>query len=99
MKDTSFEVDCPCCGARLEIDPETRSILSHTPARPKHAPEDLQAAMARLKAEEKGRDKRFANQFEAQKTRGRALEKRFESLLKKTDDEPLEKPLRDFDLD
>lgn len=99
MKDTSFEVDCPCCGARLEIDPETRSILSHTPAHPKHAPEDLQEAMARLKAEEKGRDKRFDNQFEAQKTRGRVLEKKFESLLKKSGDEPLERPLRDFDLD
>ena len=99
MKDSSFEADCPCCGALLVIDPETRSILSHTPAHPKNAPEDLSEAMKRVKTEEKGRDKRFARQFEAQKTRGRALEKKFDSLLKNTDDDPTERPLREFDLD
>jgi len=39
-----FEVACPDCGAMLKIDPETRAVVSHTPAPRKKTFEDLETA-------------------------------------------------------
>ena len=43
----AFEVGCPCCGALLKIDPETRAVIAHTPpARPKTFNDFEEAARA-----------------------------------------------------
>jgi len=95
-----FQIECPCCGTKLKVDPETRAIISHQmPERPP-AIEDLNEAVQKLKGEEQKRDQVFRDQFEANKTHGKVLEKKFDELLKQAKSEPASKPrVRDIDLD
>ncbi len=100
MDDGVFEIECPCCGATLEVDSETEAILSHQAPKPKEAPLDLQKAVQDLKSEEGSRDQRFREQVQAERQHGKVLDKRFEGLLKKARTEgPQEQVLRDIDLD
>ena len=95
-----FEVACPCCQAILKIDPETRAVIAHTvPAKPPSI-EDLAAEVAKLKGEGARRDEVFRKQFEAEKTHGKVLEKKFDELFKRAKENPdLTPPKRDIDLD
>jgi hypothetical protein len=96
-----FQVECPCCQAKLKVDPETRAVISHQAPPEKKTVENLDAAMAKLKGEEARRDQLFRDQFEAQKSHGKVLEKKFEELFKevKSDPEAVKPGLRDIDLD
>jgi methylaspartate ammonia-lyase len=95
-----FEVACPCCEAILKIDPETKAVIAHTvPEKPKMV-EDLAAAVQKLKGEAGRRDELFRKSFEAEKSHGKVLEKKFDELFKRAKESPdLERPLRDIDLD
>ena len=95
-----FEVTCPDCGGVLKIDPETRSVLTHTPAPKKRIFEDLGSAARALKDQEARRDSLFAQSVQAEKHRDDLLDKRFAEALKKAKETPLtDRPLRDFDLE
>jgi hypothetical protein len=100
MPQALIEVACPCCATVLKIDPETRAVIAHaTPEKPPPI-EDLAAAVAKLKGEAGRRDEVFRKQFEAEKSHGKVLERKFEELLKQAKDNPDQPPpLRDFDLD
>ena len=95
-----FEVQCPCCGAALKLDAETRAVISHK-AKEKPPPiEDLSAAVARLKGEPARRDEVFRKSLEEQKTHHKVLDKKFEELLRKAKESPdLTPPRKDIDLD
>jgi hypothetical protein len=100
MDDGVFEVECPCCGATLEIDADNGCILSHRKAERSSTPPDLGEAVKRLRSEESTRDERFRKQVEAERAHGQSLQKRFDGLLKKARDEgPTPRPTRDIDLD
>jgi hypothetical protein len=95
-----FEVECPCCQAVLKIDPETKAVIAHAVPEKPPAIEDLAAAVAKLKGEAGRRDEVFRKQFEAEKSHGRVLEKKFDELLKQAKEHPdLTPPRRDIDLD
>ena len=79
MDDGVFKIECPCCGATLEVDAETEAILSHQAPKPKEAPLDLQKAVRQLKSEESSRDQRFRDQVQAERQHGKVLDKRFEA--------------------
>jgi hypothetical protein len=100
MANGLFEVPCPCCEAILKIDPETKAVIAHTiPEKPKMV-EDLAAAVQKLKGEAGRRDEVFRKQFEAEKSHGKVLEKKFDELFKRAKENPDEKrPMRDIDLD
>lgn len=100
MAKAMFDVECPCCQAILKIDPETRAIIAHTvPEKPKLI-EDLAAEVVKLKGAEARRDEVFRKQVEAQKSRGKVLEKKFDELFKRVKEDPdAPAPLRDIDLD
>ena len=95
-----FEVECPCCEARLKIDPETRAVIAHiVPVKPPPI-EDLAAEVAKLKGEGARREQVFQRQFEAEKSHGKVLEKKFDELFKRAKENPdLTPPKRDIDLD
>jgi hypothetical protein len=99
MDDGVFELECPCCGARLEIDAETGQVLAHRKAERSNSPADLGEAVKRLRSQESTRDERFRKQVEAERAHGQSLEKRFDGLLKKARNEPVQRPTRDIDLD
>jgi hypothetical protein len=95
-----FEVACPCCKAALKIDAETRAVISHKEFEKPRAVEDLTAAVQKLKGEAGRRDELFRKSFEAEKTHGKVLEKKFEELFKQAKENPdVPPPRRDIDLD
>ena len=100
MVEDFFHVQCPCCGADLEIDAETRTLLSHRAPKREAVPADLREAVKKLKSEEGKRDERFRQQVAAEREHEKTLAKRFDGLLKKARSEgPPTRPARDIDLD
>jgi hypothetical protein len=94
-----FGVVCPCCRAKLRVDPELRAVLSHEPPPEERAVKDLTEAVKGLKAEAAQRQARFEESIKAEKSKKTLLDKRFQEALKKAKDEPITKPTRDIDLD
>ena len=94
-----FEVACPCCDAVLKIDPETRAIIAHTvPVKPLPI-DDLAAEVAKLKGAGDRREQLFQKQFEAERSHGKVLEKKFDELFRRAKEDPDQKPpTRDIDL-
>jgi hypothetical protein len=99
MANGMFDVVCPCCDAILKIDPETCAVIADTaPVKPPPI-EDLAAEVAKLKGAGDRREQLFQKQFEAEKTHGKVLEKKFDELFKRAKDDPDTKPrTRDIDL-
>src|SRR5215467_11694997 len=95
-----FEVACPCCEATLQIDPETRAVITHTVKEKPRPIEDLAAEVAKLKGAGARREELFQKSFEAEKSHGKVLEKKFDELFKRAKENPdLTPPKRDIDLD
>jgi len=95
-----FDVECPCCKAVLKIDSETEVVIAHTIPEKPPAIEDLAAEVAKLKGEGARREEIFRKQFEAEKTHGKVLEKKFDELFKRAkEDTDTRPPKRDIDFD
>jgi hypothetical protein len=94
-----FEVLCPCCQAKLRVDPEMRAVLSHELPPEERTVKDLTDAVKGLKAEAAQRQARFEESLKLQKGKKDLLDKKFQDALKRTKDVPLSKPIRDIDLD
>ena len=94
----AFEIDCPCCGAKLTVDRVLGVILAHTA--PARAPSiDLDDTAGLLRAHEDAVEAKFRASVEAEKVKEDVLARKFAEGLKKAKDAPIEKPMRDFDLD
>ncbi len=98
-KKPDLMVTCPCCEARLTIDPMLGKVIAHE-APPKHsnAP-DLDRAAALLREQAARREALFKQSTEDVKMKSQILERKFEAALEKSKDEPVSKPTRDIDLD
>jgi uncharacterized Zn finger protein (UPF0148 family) len=96
----NFEVTCPCCGALMKVDTETRAVISHVaPKQPKMF-EDIEAAARAMKEQDSRRESIFRQSVEAQKHASDLLEKKFQEAVRKAKESPdTGKPIRDFDLD
>lgn len=96
----SKEVVCPCCQSTLLIDLSMGVVLHHElPPKPA-AVTDLKEAVEALKGETAQRDARFKERMQAEKDKGKILDRKFQELLKKAKDtEPTPPPPRDIDLD
>ena len=95
----TIELVCPCCQARLTVDAEIGAILHHEPPPKAASVTDLKAAAEELKGEAVRREARFKESMEAEKEKGKVLERKFKELLKKAKDEPITRPTREIDLD
>jgi len=96
---STFEVNCPCCQAKLTIDRELGAVLSHVaPPRPPSSV-DLDDTASLLRQQVDAVEAKFRASVEAEKTKEDLLARKFAEGLKKAKDGPIEKPLRDFDLD
>ena len=95
----TFETDCPCCRAKLTLDRDLGVVLSHVPP-PKPPPSvDLDDTARLLRERTEAVEAKFRASVEAEKTKEDVLARKFAEGLKKAKDGPVEKPLRDFDLD
>lgn len=94
------DVTCPCCQARLTIDLALGAVLHHEPPPKPSSVTDLQKAVEALKTETAEREARFKERMQAEKDKGKVLERKFQELLKKAKDDPATPlPPRDIDLD
>jgi hypothetical protein len=98
-KSTTIQIACPCCDAKLTIDPELAVVLEHKlPVRPQMAVE-LKDAAKMVRDEATRRDEKYKQLAEAEKNKSKVLEAKFQELFKKAKEEPITKPLKDIDLD
>jgi hypothetical protein len=95
---SELEVACPCCHAALVVDTNLGRVVSHKEPDRGNKPE-LSNAQQILADEAARREALFQQSVHSEKTRGDALSKRFEEALRQAKDEPVTKPMRDFDLD
>ena len=95
---SELEVTCPCCQATLVVDLNLGRIVGHKEPDRGNKPElsDAQRILAEQAAQ---REAMFQQSVDSEKTRGDALARRFEEALKQAREEPVTKPMRDFDLD
>jgi hypothetical protein len=98
MAEKPFELDCPCCGAKLLIDPGVRAVLRHDPPPKRGGTADLDQAVKALQGESARREARFQRTVDAERGKGKVLERKFEEGLKRAKDDP-SRPLRPIDLD
>lgn len=97
---SSAEVVCPCCKARLTIDLSLGVVLHHEPPPRAGSVTDLKEAVKALETETAQREARFKKLMEAEKDKGKILERKFQELLKKAKEEPATPPPpREIDLD
>jgi hypothetical protein len=95
-----FEVQCPCCHSTLQIDPETKTVLTHHEPPKKPLIEDLAAAANQLKGDAERRSEIFAKSFEDHLNSAKVREKKFEELFKQAKENPDQAPpKRAFDFD
>ena len=95
---SEIELVCPCCQATLIFDQNLGRIVAHKEPERGDKPELSEAQ--RIVAEQAARrEAAFKQSVDAEKTRGDALSKRFEEALRQARDEPVTRPVRDFDLD
>jgi hypothetical protein len=95
---SELEVTCPCCQSTLVIDTNLGRIVSHKEPERGDKPE-LDEAQRIVAEQAARREAIFQQSVAAEKTRGDALSKRFEEALRQAREEPVTKPMRDFDLD
>ncbi|MBI4638216.1 MAG: hypothetical protein HY727_17910 [Candidatus Rokubacteria bacterium] len=95
---TPFKIECPCCQARLTVDPELQAVLSHEAPPPRRAIADLGRAVDALRTKSAEREERFRQQMQAEKQKGKLLDRKFQEGLKKAKDSP-DPPPRPFDYD
>ena len=96
---TTIKLGCPCCGATLIVDPSLAVVLRHELPPPQHRAPDLKDARRLLREEATQRDQKYRDILDAEKDKGKVLDRKFQELFKKAKDEPIEKPLKDIDLD
>lgn len=96
---STIQVICPCCSATLTVDPLLSVVLGHRlPDKPPSVTQ-LKDASRVLEEEATRREERYRQILEAEKNKGKVLERKFQELLKKAKEEPIQKPLKDIDLD
>ncbi len=95
---SELEVTCPCCTTVLVIDTNLGRVVSHKEPERGDKPE-LSEAQRILADQAARREAIFQQSVDHEKTRGDALSKRFEEALRQAREEPVTKPVRDFDLD
>jgi hypothetical protein len=95
---SELEVTCPCCQSTLVVDTNLGRVISHKEPERGDKPE-LSEAQRILAEQAARREAIFQQSVDSEKTRGDALSKRFEEALKQAKQEPVTKPMRDFDLD
>lgn len=96
----AFEVTCPCCGALLKVDADTKAVISHTAKAVPKTFADMEAAARAMKENESRKESLFRQSVEAERNKADLMEKKFQEAVRKAKETPdTGKPIRDFDLD
>jgi hypothetical protein len=94
----TIDVQCPCCRASLHVDALLGVVLSHTV--PKAPPSVDLDDTARILREQRERvEEKFRQSVESERVKNDVLDRKFQDGLRRAKESPVEKPIRDFDLD
>ncbi|TAM81818.1 MAG: hypothetical protein EPN47_10420 [Acidobacteria bacterium] len=96
---SEIELECPCCGAPLKIDVSLGKAIWHGQPTSKAVAPDIDHSAQLLEKERARREALFQKSTEDEKSKSQLLEKKFQEALKRSQDEPIVRPPRDFDLD
>ena len=100
MKDgENLNITCPCCQAKLVVDPVFGSVIYHELPVKAGPNVDLTQATSILEEQKRQREDKFADSWFQETHKEDILTKKFEEAMKKAKDAPAGKPIRDFDLD
>lgn len=91
----ALDVECPCCGARLKVDPETGSVVWAD--KKKAPPKDFDDLVNRVQSSKSLLDEKFARSVEQTKHQREILEKKFEEARKRAAQDPNVRPRNPFD--
>jgi hypothetical protein len=94
----SIVVECPCCHAKLTIDPELEAVVAHEDPPRKREAKDLEGAFDVLRSRSAEREERFRREMQAGAEKGKLLDRKFQEGLKKAKDSP-DPPPRPFDFE
>ena len=91
-----FELNCPCCGALVVLDPATHAVLRFEA--PKKALASFEEMLKEVGESKKKTESKLQRAMEEQQNRDEILDKKFREALKKAEDVkgPPPKPF-DFD--
>ena len=100
MSETFF-VDCPVCGARVEVEKKTGKVLKHWEKLEKKEGEDIMASALKKMQEDKTRlDKYFSGAKDSLDERKKQLLDQFEKEKKRIHDSgDTSRPINPMDLD
>ena len=91
----ALDVECPCCGALLKVDPETGSVVW---ADKKKAPaKDFDDLVSRAQSQKSVLDEKFARSVQQTRNAREILEKKFEEARKRAAADPTARPPNPFD--
>ncbi len=98
MGSMDFELLCPCCQARLKIDPDLKAVIDHEVPKTPRKFGSVDDAIGALKTHDVEREKKFTASVEAEKSKREVLNRKFDELFEKTKNDS-SRPVRDIDLD
>jgi hypothetical protein len=82
----NLRVDCPCCGAKLVVAPQTGDVLTYDG--PKAEAKSFDDAVGDMRSGKARREDAFAKAFDRTRRLEEILDKKFEEARKKADDDP-----------
>jgi hypothetical protein len=95
-----FTVACPCCDAKLHIDPVTHAIIRFEEFVKPPSIADLEAGVQKLRGEAGRREEVFQKSVVDQKNHQQVLSRKFDEMLKLAKENPdAPPPKRDIDFD
>jgi hypothetical protein len=98
MSEATFSVRCPCCEARLTVDPEVKAVVAHEAPPARRSVADLGSALGALGTRAAEREARFKEQMQAEAQKSKVLDRKFQEGLRKAKDSP-DPPRRPFDFE
>jgi len=93
----AVDVDCPCCGAQLKVDPETGAVVWS--AKPQQPARDLDDLVSAVRSRRSELDEKFARSVKQNKNQKEILERKFEEARRRAAEDPDRRPPNPFDYD
>jgi len=91
----ALDVECPCCGSLLKVDPETGTVVW---ADKKKAPaKDFDDLVSRVHSQRSVLDEKFARSVQQTRQSKEILEKKFEEAKRRAAADPTGRPPNPFD--
>ncbi|MHB8483139.1 MAG: 2-nitropropane dioxygenase [Nitrospiria bacterium] len=99
MSDKKFEIQCPCCQARMILDGTSGVVLWHEAKKSEKAVPTMSDMIRNLDLQKKAVEEKIENESRALKDRSRILEEKFKESMRHLDKDEGLKPVRPIDLD